>query len=561
MTHQPWTPTDTWEWAGDANYLTTYRDGLVANSHTVDKLHPSALGNLTAENLAPYDMLVTNQPMLNISASEIQAVEEWVLAGGGLFVIGDNPGVIDNHHLDDLIAPYGIQFNSTVTPYNQAVTLFDMHPTTEVCTSLNYHGSTSLILSGGAYPIWSYAPGEVAAAASEHGEGRVVVISDANSVLDTWITETNNKQFAMNVANWLTTSKAEVLLFHDAHSIPFYEYYRSAVADALNELGINFMLTFDRDYFNLSMNLQDWDLIICDANSMSPVVNYRFIKNHLENGGKLIMRDFLFRASNGTNDWDMSLFTYIGFEGADDFITTGAPTIYMWDESHDVFGRPVNFGVDRFESTANFWNTDWTNVTLHSNATAIAGITPTTAVNQSAIVLGVEGRVLCNMFSISQYFDDYDNSTYADNFELWLNEIVYMMQPTIDSPGDLEFDLAGSSFDFEWSAYSYAPGNYLIKRDSVIITNQVWDGLIIVDVSGLSVGVYEFELIVSDIFEYHATDTISVTIIDTTPTTPTTTTGPPPPPADLTVLLLIIAGVGVVLVVILLIFLKKKKGS
>ncbi len=66
LTHQPWCPTDTWEWNGDGNYLTTWRNGLVANSFTVDKLHPSVLGNLTPENLAPYDLLVTNQPMVNI---------------------------------------------------------------------------------------------------------------------------------------------------------------------------------------------------------------------------------------------------------------------------------------------------------------------------------------------------------------------------------------------------------------------------------------------------------------------------------------------------------------
>ncbi len=560
LTHQPWIPTDTWEWAGDAHYLTTWRNGLVSRSFTMDKLHPSTEGNLTSDNLAPYDMLVVNQPLLSYSSQEIQAVEQWVLDGGGLFVVGDNPGVPDNYHLDDLISPYGLQFNDTVSPYDQTAAVFDMHPTTEDCTSLSYHGSTNLILSGGAYPIWSYAPGEVAAGASEYGEGRVVVICDANSVADAWIGEANNYEFAMNVANWVTTSKATVLLYHDISGIFPYNHYQSAVADALNELGIEFMLTYDYLYFNLSMQLQEWDLIILDSNQQSSVVNYRFILEHLENGGKLIMRDFIFRYPNGSNGWDLSLFPYIGFEGAGatELITTGAPTVFMWDESHNVFDRPVNFAVDRFESTANFFSTDWTNVTLLGNATAIAGITPTPEVNQSAIVLGVEGRALCNMFSISQYYDDYDSSGYADNFELWLNEIAYMMQPTIESPGDLEFDLAGSSLDFEWPADSYAPGNYIVKRDTVIITNQVWDGPIIVDVSGLSVGVYEFELIVSDIFEYHATDTISVTIVDTTPTTPTTTPTVPPPPDGL-MILVIVAAAGVVIIIVVIFLMKKKK--
>ncbi len=557
LTHQPWCPTDTWEWNGDGNYLTSWRNGLVANSFTVDKLHPSALGNLTPENLAPYDMLVTNQPLLNISASEILAVEEWVLAGGGLFVIGDNPGVPDNYHLDDLIAPYGIQFNDTVSPYNQAIAVDDMHPTTEGCTSLNYHGATNLILSGSAYPIWSYAPDEVAACAVEYGEGRVVVICDANSVADTWIVESNNEQFAMNVANWLTTSSATVLLYHDnaPTPIPSYNFYRTAVANALNELGIEFMLTFDRDYFNLSLNSQDWDLVISDANggSGTPVANYRFILEHLENGGKLIMRDFWFKQVNGTSGYDLSLFTYMGFEGAGAVgIISGAPTVYMWDVYHDVFNRPVDFAVDHFESTANFYVTDWANVTLLGNATAIAGITPSPEVNQSAIILGVEGRALCNMFSISQYFDDFDDSTYADNYELWLNEIAFMMKPTIDSPGDLVLEV-GSLSEPTWVAHSYAPSDYQLKRDSVIIATHVWDGSpISVDISGLSVGVYEFELMVRDHVGYRADDTITVTIEEAATTTTTS-----PPLGDITTMI-IIAAAGVVVIVIIIIIMKKR---
>ena len=556
LTHQPWCPTDTWEWNGDGNFLTTWRDGLVANSYTVDKLHPSAMGNLTPENLAPYDMLVTNQPLLNISAPEILAVEEWVTAGGGLFVIGDNPGVPDNYHLDDLIAPYGIQFNDTVSAYSQSVGVFDMHPTTEDCTSLNYHGATSLILSGSAYPLWSYAPGEVAVGAVEYGEGRVVVICDANSVLDAWINELDNEQFAMNVANWLTTSSATVLLYHDVVGISPYNFYRSAVADALNELGINFMLTFDRDYFNLSLNLQEWDLVISDANGGSPVVNYRFIQEHLENGGKLIMRDFFFKNPNGTDGYDLSLFTYIGFEGAGltASITTGAPTVYMWNEYHDVFNRPVDFAVDHFESTANFYGTDFANVTLHANATAIAGITPSPAENQSAIVLGVDGRALCNMFSISQYYDDFDESTYADNYELWLNEIAYMMKPTIDSLDDLVVEL-GAVTEFDWTAHSYAPADYQLERDSVIIATQVWDGSpITVDISGLSLGTYVFELTVRDHVGYQAHDMIVVEIEETTTTTTTTTSLPP---GDMT-LIIIIAAAGAVLIVIIIIVMKKR---
>jgi hypothetical protein len=563
LTHQPWCPTDTWEWAGDANYLTSWRDGLVSRSYTVDKLHPSTIGNLTAQNLAPYDMLVTNQPLLNISPSEVLAVEGWVQAGGGLFVIGDNPGVPDNYHLDALIAPYGMQFNATVSSYDQVIGISYAHPTTESCTSLQYHGATNLILLGSAYPVWYYAVDEVAVGASEYGEGRVIVICDANSVVNTWITEANNKQFAMNVANWLTTSKAQVLLYHDTTGIPNYNYYKSAVANALNELGIKFMLTFNPLYFNLSLNLREWELVIFDANSNSQVTDYRFLYQHLTNGGKLIMRDFTFRYPDGYNGWDLSLYHYIGFEGAgaDARITSGAPTIFMWDPSHGIFNRPVDYAASHIESTANFYVTDWTNVTLYSNATAIAGITPSPQVNQSAIILGAGGRALCNMFSISQYYDDYDNSTYADNFEIWLNEIAFMMKPTIASPGNLVFELGGPVSEFTWTPHSYAPTDYQIKRDGVTIATTVWDGSpITVDISSLSLGTYEFKLTVSDHVGYTADDTISVTIqepVTTTTTTGTTTTTTPPD--GFMTLIIIIAAAGAVVIIVIIIVMKKHR--
>ena len=50
-----------------------------------------------------------------------------------------------------------------------------------------------------------------------------------------------------------------------------------AVALALNDLGLEFMLTFMAPYFNLSLNLQQWDLIISDANSVSPLPLHSFL--------------------------------------------------------------------------------------------------------------------------------------------------------------------------------------------------------------------------------------------------------------------------------------------
>jgi hypothetical protein len=93
---------------------------------------------------------------------------------------------------------------------------------------------------------------------------------------------------------------------------------------------------------------------------------------------------------------DQSFWNYLGFEGRrlSERILSGAPPIYLWENYHELFDNPVDFSVDQFNSTANYYVTDWTSVKLYSNATALADITPTTENNQSALVLGVEGRAL-----------------------------------------------------------------------------------------------------------------------------------------------------------------------
>ncbi|MHA1484252.1 MAG: hypothetical protein ACTSPR_02915, partial [Candidatus Thorarchaeota archaeon] len=55
-----------------------WRDYLVTHSFTVDKLYYSVEGNLTAENLAPYDMLVINTPKWNFTSTEVTAVTSLV---------------------------------------------------------------------------------------------------------------------------------------------------------------------------------------------------------------------------------------------------------------------------------------------------------------------------------------------------------------------------------------------------------------------------------------------------------------------------------------------------
>ena len=85
--------------------------------------------------------------------------------------------------------------------------------------------------------------------------------------------------------------------------------------------------------------------------------------------------------------------------------------------------------------------------------------------NRSAIIESVDGRAICNMFAVAEYVEDFDDSTYPDNYELWLNEIAYLMRPSIDSPDNVNVEYGTLGEVLTWAPQSGRPQNYTITVD------------------------------------------------------------------------------------------------
>ncbi|MFX1369234.1 MAG: Ig domain-containing protein [Promethearchaeota archaeon] len=538
-----------------------WRDAVVNRSYTVDKLYKSPMGNLTADRLEPYDMLVINTPLWNFTAAEVQAVADWVAGGGGLVAMGEATGFSEeNINLNYLLSNFDLNlssFNYEITSFTTTST--DLHPTGEGVTTTYWSGGTYVNVTGDAYPIW-YDGFNVVVAAQEYGLGRVILTGDINA-LGNYFYNDDNMAFAVGIANWITSGDTGILVYADGIAGPNGNFYTGPVASALNELGLKFMMTNDRDFFNLSLQIEVWDLLIIDANSYAPATSHSMIRDHLEAGGKVIWRDFMFRYSDPQY---AGMWNYLGFSGNDTRITSQPPTVYPWDAGHPIFNMPIDYGASNFTTASNLLNTDWCAVTLLGNATALAGITPTETVNNSAIALGVEGRALINLFAISQYFGDLDDSTYDDNYELWINEIAFMMKPTIDSPVDVEYEEGTTGHVIEWNPSSVYPSEYEIKQDGTPVASQPWDGgLISINVDGLAPGSYTYLVTVTDFAGFTATDTVMVTVTEapvTTPTTTTTTTTTTTDiPLDATTLIIIAAAAGALIIIIIIVMMKKKK--
>jgi len=552
LTHYPYYGIDSWDsiYVYQPTLHTSMRNFLVNHTYTVDKLYPSSSGNLTSLNLDTYDIIIIIDPGLNFTAQEVTDFTSWVNSGGSLLAIPDHDDT-RNQNMNYLLSNMDIALNLTQDGTNSLVPSGN-HPTHEGCSTMSCLAPGSVSLSGSAFPIWEDASGIPVIGGDMHGNGRIIVLADGAILRDGRIEYADNAQALINFANWLSAASADVLVYTDVNpsTQPNYNYYHSELVEALNNLGISFYMTNDIDYLNLSLNAQLWALVISDSNYYTAVVqNEQYLLDHLESGGKLIMRDWQFR-NTGHPLWH-----YLGFESNTTYITTGPPTVYLWDSGHPIFNLPADYGESIINSTNNYFGTDFTHVTLYDNATSIAGITAAPEENMSAIVLGANGRAICNMFSISEYNQDTDDSTYADSFELFVNEIAYLYydRPTIDHPADVSYMETETGNEITWTPIADAgPWSYVFKVNGTPVESGRWTGgPLIFNVDGVNVSITEYQLTVFDRLGYSISDLVMLNVTEYIEPGP----GLPFDPT----LLFIIGGAAAAVVIIVIVFMKRGK--
>lgn len=530
LSHIPYYGIDSWDdVASSANYG-IWRDTLVSRGYTVDKLIPSVTGNLTASNLLPYDMLFLCMPDINFTSNEVTAVTQWVNNGGGLLVIGEHSGFADkNNNINYLLGSYDLQMVS-VDGTSGATYNFE-HPTIEGCISIDSLGPGTINYTGEAYPIWGYDDTEISVAGQEYGNGRIILMSDVAPFRDTNINTLHNIQYAINVANWLTSGNAEVLVYVDEPTSP--NYYRTPVTNALNELGINFYLTYTDEYLNLSLNLFNWELVVID-NPISAIVPSVLteVDNFVKGGGRLIMSSY--RVNYYITH---PLWASLGFAYDQDQPDTSS--LYIWDTAHPIFNTLINYGAARFDPIYDYGN-EGDLLMIYPNATALAGYTASETVNNANLVLSNNGNTLYNGYLIDQFTGDLDNSTYADNIELWINEITFMLRPGLfslssdaDSPDD------DGVFDLSWTVSDDAT-EYNIYQPTSLITKLTGAETLIAGgvtanshpLTGLTNGTYYFIVESTNDFGNIISNCIEITI-EIPPTPPDPDPDPDPSPGGI----------------------------
>lgn len=421
LSHNPRLGVDNWDdLSGFPGYYEEWRNELVSREYTFDKLYPSSSGNFTSAHLNPYDLLVVVSPDSSISTSEATSVSSWINRGGSLLALGENP-TASNFDLADmeinklltgrdliLNLSYGDASTDNLTPV--------LHPTIEDSYIIEMGSKGAINITGDARSLWKFGS-NVHIACQDTGDGRIILSNDMNWMADTGIGSQDNRQFSVNIVNWLTSDDAEVLVYVDEPDSP--NYYVAPVSNALNELGINFYLTFESDYLNLSLNMYNWELVIIDNPwYIVNLATLTTVNNYVKEGGRLIMSTYNVDGSPTHPLWARLGFSY-NQEQPD------SSSMYIWDISHDIFNQPVDYGVSRFDPIRDY-NDEGDLLTVYPNATALAGYTVSESADNANIVLGNGGKTLFNGYLIDQFTDDFDDSAYKDNFELWINEIAFM---------------------------------------------------------------------------------------------------------------------------------------
>jgi hypothetical protein len=518
FSHRPRLAIDPWDTLATLNVFPNVFDYLrntyVNNSYTVDKFYPSASGNFTAERLAKYDMIIIDWPDLNYTVAERTALMNWVSGGGSLLVLGDRPGILG--------APGYLYINFLLNGLDMSLETSDIlatsnaslstpyHPTSEKCWRLTMWNWNVINVTGTATSIWNK-NGYDTVAAQQYGNGRVILTSDHNIFDDSMIYRADNNRFALNAANWLSGWESGVLVYQDIEVSLDWNLYRNPLSDALRELGMNYYVTSDPAYFDMSLRDGNWGLLVLDENAWSAVGSYPDdVLNFLKAGGRMAVRSWAMRVA-------LPVWTYIGIDTNTSRVLTGPPDVYIWSSSHPVFSTPVDYKSLFINTTTKLFYEDYEYVDTYENATALAGITPTNTGYVTAIAVSSNGKYIANAIALTQYVQDTDDSTYPDAYEVWMNEIAYLMRPTINSPSDVSYEAGSTGHSITWTPYSYSPASYTIDINGTTEVSDDWTGAPIPFVAdGLDPGVHAVTLTVIDTNGEQVQDTVLVTVQDTT---------------------------------------------
>jgi parallel beta-helix repeat protein len=154
------------------------------------------------------------------------------------------------------------------------------------------------------------------------------------------------------------------------------------------------------------------------------------------------------------------------------------------------------------------------------------------------------------LYNYSIVITDDDGHSIADTVFVTVADTI---PPYVDSPDDFQYESGTTGHNITWSPSDPNPVSYEILRNGTKTDSGPWDGSDIeISIDGLDLGNYNFTIVVLDISGNTASDTVMVSVVDTTTS----------PPADFQFQLIAILGIGigfgVVISVIVFVIIRKR---
>ncbi len=107
---------------------------------------------------------------------------------------------------------------------------------------------------------------------------------------------------------------------------------------------------------------------------------------------------------------------------------------------------------------------------------------------------------------------DFEGNSRQDGVQV---DVISKISPTIDDVADFGYDEGSTGNAITWHPSDYYPDYYTISRNGAIIEDGPWlGGDIVVDIDGLTHGVYTYDCTVNDTDGLEANDTVIVTVTD-----------------------------------------------
>ena len=211
----------------------SYAKAAEALDEEAFRVEPNVDRPLSAALLGEWDVLViahpsdpawerttgTGSPML--LKEEIEAIEEFVAAGGGLIVLGETEQEKYGNNVNELLSRFGLHLeNDTVQDYEHSLhapswIMAELGPggrgrdgdlLARVHAACLYRATTISASNGARVLARSHAsastPGAPLIVAAEHGAGRVVVLADSDLFGDDCLEELDHRTLWLNLCHW-----------------------------------------------------------------------------------------------------------------------------------------------------------------------------------------------------------------------------------------------------------------------------------------------------------------------------------------------------------------------